>query len=193
MSFDHPHLFPETESSVPAIVERIWNAKDVHFGTSTRLPLTYDRLITLLGRDGGPTSQSTIERARRHYPTLLFPWPLTREAKRPWLSRSLVQLLEEGRLLNQRTKVAAQANGTLKPEDGVPLTGTMFSRDGHLVEIECTMDPETGQLSPLVGRIVKVAVGAVLSAAAALDLADGRIDHIVRWCRVLMENQRFLG
>ena len=183
-SFDQPNMFPETDGSVPPNVDHIWAAHDRHFAThGSRPDLTYERVVTLLEMAGVSSSKSTIERARREYPHLFPPhWPLRREDKRPWLDEPSLLLLP--RRLPQKQSIAQNSSTPPELQQHV-LIATMFdTRTSRLVEIECTMDPTTGRLSPWVARLYVLAM-ASLSTAAMLDLSDGRIDGMVRWCRVL--------
>lgn len=188
----------ELPASPPPIVERMWAAKDLHYSKpgSWTTKLTYGRMTTLLQQDdsnGGPSSQATQERARKDYPDL-FPeyWPPQREDVRPWLADPslLIKALAKARakaLAKARAKALA-AEPAESDRAEVVVLGRIAGTE-QPVSIQMTMDLSSGTL---IGRIVSMAA-AGLSVAALLDLADGRVDHVVRWCRVLQEAQRFLG
>jgi len=148
----------------PPIVERIWVAKDRHYASGTSHPFDRHACHAQLQRDlGESNSLSTIDRARRTYPHLIPNWPIRRDQQRPWL----------------------------QPLDGVPVAP--IPDDAPVIEIPLRNGQVmkaavcgNGFLRVIEHGLCAVAAG-MIAAVNVLDIAsDGKADHIIRWCEVLL-------
>lgn len=149
----------------PPIVERVWQAADRFYETGTLRDATWTDIVRLLKEDDPslPASQSTVDRAHRRFPNLL-PWPIKRGMRRPWLSEPEVV---EDQLERMLVEVTSLDDGKKRTE-------------------EVVVD-ENGVLR-LLNRWRRgfPNVAAVFSGVWLLDvLSDGRLDGIVRLCRLL--------
>lgn len=194
MEADQQGTLPEFESANAQqldTIERIYAAKDEHFKAPRPGRFTYHALSQRLIKDGtgGPASQKTIERLRGEYPHL-FPadhWPLRKDDVRPWLADP--SLLKRPRLA---TPISLSSIGkdddTRLPPAPPQAGGPGGLAPGTTLNLQAIVNPD----GTVVWRLATLAA-AGLATAAMFDLIDGRYDHIVRWCRLLMEHSHILA
>jgi hypothetical protein len=169
---EQSNMFPDL---IPDIVVRIWNAHFAHYKTGTRLPPTRkqlsDRLLT--ADPDKPGSESTIDRARRDYPKLLKPWPIRRGQQPSWLSepQTLTSVVIRGPAPVAEPKEIDRVHWEAFDEYGNPRT------------VEAAAD-ENGILR-LARRPIMTIVASMMTFVLLDVMSDGRLDQIVRWCRLL--------
>jgi hypothetical protein len=172
-SFEQPDMFPDL---LPDIVVRIWRAHLRHYRTGTHKVPSREELVRYLEADPGkPASAATIDRARRQYPRLL-PWPIRRGQQPPWL-------IDPSLLAEYGAPVEVPAT------DHVRLVA--FDEHGGATALEVVAD-EHGILR-LVSRWRdhSAAFAAGMVGTVMLDvMTDGRLDGIIRWCRILVKGIR---
>jgi len=151
----------------PPIVRYIWAAK-LHHDSKGRYPyepLTLEDYEGLLKNRVKPWSKSSISLARRNHPELV-PWDLLkiRNVRPPWETHP--ELLEEPAL-----QIAdAEMQPLLQMGDYV----FMAPKDGGLVRAVVRKGQGLVAATVLLGLI------------PLLDLlSDGKMDHIITWCRLL--------
>lgn len=189
-------MFPEIAAVPPrdrAALEQIWEAKRRYWQRPGETePPTQDDLRDILfemaRKSGGKgiSSKATITRLRKKYgegrnvrehPTLLFPWPMTREMRPPaWLAYRSVEAQ-----IVAREELAAKALSAAEQLQQL----TLFARDGSSVTVE---QDRNGVITRIVGFKGAALIAAAFSGVGLLDyMSDGRFDGVIRWCSLFAE------
>jgi hypothetical protein len=173
----------------PVIVQRIWAAHAAHFsGPYRNVRLTMLVLCGHLEKPLGhpewenlPSSQSTVERARRKYPKLL-PWPMTRYMRPPWEDQPEV-------LADPNVVVPRAEDRSDHPSGEVRLLATL---DGDSLPVVVDVNGIVRVLKNLPSSLV--AAAAMLTGIHVTDGLDGRMGDALHWCHFvagLISNRPF--
>jgi hypothetical protein len=168
-------LFSGSTFIPPRDVERIWNGKDRHFAAGTTEPYDRVRCKKQLELDGGPASDSIIDRAVTRYgvhgriqPGLLPKFPLLRDQQRPWLLPELAD--EPTELLEKLLWLCDQLQQRVENE------GDLLNRARAVLHVFDERFHGTA-----------IVAATALGAFRLLDmLSDGKVDNVINWCRLLL-------